>query len=104
MCLMFLAAACRHSAGFTWAYNCRLYFLTYFPHSDVGTFFSVSAIVGGATGVIIGGAAADKLSHALTRGYDPDRMETKVARTRIKLSVLGFAMVKICRKFIFIID
>ena len=27
MLTMFLAAACRHSAGFTWAYNCRLYFL-----------------------------------------------------------------------------
>ena len=27
MVIMFLAAAARHSAGFTWAYNCRLYFL-----------------------------------------------------------------------------
>ena len=27
MLVMFLAAAARHSAGFTWAYNCRLYFL-----------------------------------------------------------------------------
>ena len=27
MLTMFLAAASRHSAGFTWAYNCRLYFL-----------------------------------------------------------------------------
>ena len=101
MCLMFLAAACRHSAGFTWAYNCRLYFLTYFPHSDVGTFFSVSAIIGGASGVIIGGAVADKLSQALTRDYHPDRMDTKVAKTRIKLSILGFAMVKLCKNIAF---
>ena len=27
MLTMFLAAASRHAAGFTWAYNCRLYFL-----------------------------------------------------------------------------
>ena len=27
MLTMFLAAATRHAAGFTWAYNCRLYFL-----------------------------------------------------------------------------
>ena len=35
MVTMFLAAACRHAAGFTWAYNCRLYFLSYFPAAEV---------------------------------------------------------------------
>ena len=52
----------RHSAGFTWAYNCRLYFLTYFPQADVGTFFSVSAILGGASGVVAGGHLTDWLT------------------------------------------
>ena len=52
----------RHSAGFTWAYNCRLYFLSYFPLSEVGTYFSVSAIVGGASGVVAGGQLTDQLT------------------------------------------
>jgi MFS family permease len=33
--IMFLAAATRHCAGFTWAYNARLYFLSYFPQAEV---------------------------------------------------------------------
>ena len=90
---MFLAAACRHSAGFTWAYNCRLYFLSYYPEADtVGTFFSLSAIVGGASGVIIGGRVADKLSHKYG-DHTPDDLKTsKYNKTRIKLLILGSAM------------
>ena len=65
MLLMFLAAACRHSAGFTWAYNSRLYFLSYYPYSDVGTFFSISAIVGGSLGVIAGGNLTDRMTYNL---------------------------------------
>ena len=85
MMLMFLAAASRHSAGFTWAYNCRLYFLTYYPQlHDVGSYFSVSAIVGGATGVIIGGRVADRLSS--------DASSSQYKKTRIKLTILGSAM------------
>ena len=68
MLLMFLAAACRHSAGFTWAYNCRLYFLSYFPRAEVGTYFSVSAIVGGASGVVAGGQLTDWLTRSQGRG------------------------------------
>ena len=73
MLVLFLAAACRHSAGFTWAYNCRLYFLSYFPHSDVGTYFSISAIIGGATGVIVGGFVADKLSSGLAKTMETNK-------------------------------
>ena len=68
MLLMFLAAACRHSAGFTWAYNCRLYFLSYFPRAEVGTYFSVSAIVGGASGVVAGGQLTDWLTRNQGQG------------------------------------
>ena len=91
MITMFLAAACRHSAGFTWAYNCRLYFLSYYPHADVGTFFSVSAIVGGASGVCIGGRVADKLSNIFSGEHEAQ--SSKYNKTRIKLLILGSAMI-----------
>ena len=58
----------------------------------MGTFFSLSAIVGGASGVIIGGRVADKLSHKYG-DHTPDDLKTsKYNKTRIKLLILGSAM------------
>ena len=47
---------------------------SYYPESDVGTYFSVSAIVGGATGVILGGSLADRLAGRLCRGLVLERL------------------------------
>jgi len=91
MLLMFLGAACRHSAGFTWAYNCRLYFLSYYPDNDVGTYFTCSAIIGGASGVIIGGAIADRLAYKGALDSDIDN-QGQLRGSRIRLYVLGVAM------------
>jgi len=69
--LLFLGAAFRHTgdedrrpiddnrvtivfllpAGFSFAYNARLYFLTYFPSASVGSWLTGVSIGGGATGV-----------------------------------------------------
>ncbi len=48
-------------AGFTFAYNARLFFLTYHPETDIGTWLALAAIVGGAAGVFCGGAMSDAL-------------------------------------------
>jgi len=91
MLLMFLGASCRHSAGFTWAYNCRLYFLSYYPDNDVGTYFTFSAIIGGASAVIIGGAIADKLAYKRVPDLAFDH-ESQIKGCRIRLYVLGVCM------------
>jgi len=91
MLAMFLGAACRHSAGFTWAYNCRLYFLSYYPESDVGTYFTFSAILGGATGVLAGGAIADRLAYKGAQEEDSDNQK-QIRGIRIRLYVLGISM------------
>ena len=52
-------------------YDCS----SYFPQSDVGTYFSLSAIVGGATGVVLGGAAADRLAGHLCQGLVMERSD-----------------------------
>ena len=116
MVTMFLAAACRHAAGFTWAYNCRLYFLSHFPAAEAAaaTAFPLSAILGGAAAVTAGGGLADWLAgagsgaqcqHTGYRGHNIQmspllpkfyfRIETRIYKTRTKLLVLGFAMVSL---------
>jgi len=91
MLVMFLGASCRHSAGFTWAYNCRLYFLSYYPDNDVGTYFTFSAIVGGASAVIIGGAIADRLAYKGAPDSDNGN-QAQLRGSRIRLYVLGVSM------------
>jgi len=91
MLLMFLGASCRHSAGFTWAYNCRLFFLSYYPDNDVGTYFTFSAIIGGASAVIIGGAIADQLAY---KEVSDGENKTQLQGSRIRLYVLGTSMPK----------
>ena len=98
MFLMFLGASCRHSAGFTWAYNCRLYFLSYYPDNDVGTYFTFSAIIGGAAAVIMGGAIADKLAYEEVADGEN---KTQLQGSRTRLYVLGTSMVKSVKIFLF---
>ena len=52
-------------AGFTFAYNARLYFLTYYPDCDVGAWLSWVSILGGSVGVVAGGTISDKITQTL---------------------------------------
>jgi len=79
MLLLFLAAATRHCSGFTWAYNARLYFLSYYPEAEVGLWLPLSAIVGGTVAVFLGGSLADRLASQ--------------GGAKARLAVLGSALV-----------
>ncbi len=49
------------SAGFSYAYNSRLFFLTYYPNAtSTGAWLALVAIVGGALGVFGGGFISDR--------------------------------------------
>lgn len=48
-------------AGFSFAYNARLYNLTYYPDFDVGTWLSLVSIFGGSFGVVAGGLISDAI-------------------------------------------
>ena len=48
-------------AGFSYAYNARLYNLTYFPDFDVGAWLSLVSILAGSLGVVLGGLISDAI-------------------------------------------
>uniref|UniRef100_A0A0P4WHA3 Major facilitator superfamily (MFS) profile domain-containing protein n=1 Tax=Scylla olivacea TaxID=85551 RepID=A0A0P4WHA3_SCYOL len=60
VCLAF-AACLRHTAGFSWAYNTQLYFLTYYPDFNLGLWVTGCSIIGGSLGVAVGGFVSDRL-------------------------------------------
>lgn len=49
------------SAGFSWAYNTQLYFLTYYPDFNLGLWVTGASIIGGSLGVAVGGFVSDRL-------------------------------------------
>ena len=55
------AAMARHTAGYSWAYNTRLYFQTYHPDFDIGYWILLASCVGGSFGVFAGGFFSDRL-------------------------------------------
>lgn len=59
MLLLFLAAAVRHTAGYTWAHNNVSYFSQYHEGREIGYWFMICAIAGGSVGVFIGGYISD---------------------------------------------
>ncbi|KAK7065848.1 hypothetical protein SK128_005206 [Halocaridina rubra] len=61
MLVIALAAGVRHTAGFSWAYNTQLYFLTYYPEFNLGLWVSGCSILGGSLGVAVGGFVSDRL-------------------------------------------
>lgn len=61
MIVIAVAAGIRHTAGFTWAYNTQLYFLTYYPEFNLGLWVSGCSIIGGSLGVAVGGFVSDRL-------------------------------------------
>lgn len=81
--VLFLAAAARHCAGFTWAYNARLYFLSYYPEEEVALYLTLAPIVGGTIGVFFGGAFSDRVA---------SKCQSNESRVRARLSVLGCAL------------
>jgi len=59
MLLLFVAAAVRHTAGYTWAHNNVSYFNHYHQGREIGYWFMICAIVGGSVGVFVGGYISD---------------------------------------------
>ncbi|XP_049767133.1 D-xylose transporter [Schistocerca cancellata] len=58
--LLCLAASIRHTGGMCFAYNCDLYYETYFPDYDLGWWLFAVTIVIGSIGVVVGGVVSDK--------------------------------------------
>ncbi|XP_068243293.1 hexuronate transporter [Palaemon carinicauda] len=61
MVIIICAAGIRHTAGFSWAYNTQLYFLTYYPDFNLGLWVTGCSIIGGSLGVAVGGFVSDRL-------------------------------------------
>ena len=61
MLLLFLAAAVRHTSGYSWANNNVNYFNEYHEGKEIGYWFTVCSIVGGSVGVFGGGFLSDLL-------------------------------------------
>lgn len=63
MLLLLLAAAVRHTGGYSWAYNTRPYFQNYHPEfdTDLGYWLLGCSIGGGSFGVFFGGFLSDRL-------------------------------------------
>lgn len=63
MLLLLLAACVRHTGGYCWAYNTRLYFGKYYPEFDsqLGWWLFADSLVGGSFGVFFGGFFSDFL-------------------------------------------
>jgi len=59
MLLLFVAAAVRHTAGYSWAHNNVSYFSHYHEGKEIGYWFMICAIAGGSVGVFIGGYISD---------------------------------------------
>lgn len=59
--MLLVAAMARHTAGYTWAYNTRLYFQSYHPHFSLGYWILTASCVGGSFGVVAGGFFSDRL-------------------------------------------
>jgi len=61
MLILLLAAFFRHTAGYCWAYNTRLFFQFYYPDFDIGLWTFCASVFGGSFGVFAGGFFSDRL-------------------------------------------
>jgi len=63
MLLLLLAACVRHTGGYCWAYNTRLYFGKFYPDFDsqLGWWIFADSLVGGSFGVFFGGFFSDRI-------------------------------------------
>ena len=60
MLILLLAAFFRHTAGYCWAYNTRLFFQFYYPDFDIGLWTFCASVFGGSFGVFAGGFFSDR--------------------------------------------
>jgi len=61
MLVLLVAAFFRHTAGYCWAYNTRLFFQFYYPDFDIGMWTFCASVFGGSFGVFAGGFFSDRL-------------------------------------------
>jgi len=59
MIFLALAAIFRHMAGLSWANNNVNYFSQYYPDTDIGYWLFICSMVGGSSGVLMGGILTD---------------------------------------------
>lgn len=59
--MLMIAASIRHTGGMTFAYNCDLYYNSYFPNYDLGWWLFAVTIGIGSIGVVVGGIVSDKI-------------------------------------------
>lgn len=59
MVLLFVAAAVRHTGGYTWSYNTQNFFNEYYPEQNPGIYLAMCSIIGGSFGVFAGGFISD---------------------------------------------
>jgi len=59
--LLLIAAMARQTAGFSWAYNTRLFFQNYYPNFNLGYWILLASCIGGSFGVFAGGFFSDRL-------------------------------------------
>ena len=60
MLILLVAAFFRHTAGYCWAYNTRLFFQFYYPDFDIGMWTFCASVFGGSFGVFAGGFFSDR--------------------------------------------
>lgn len=75
------------SAGFSWAYNTQMYFLTYYPDFNLGLWVSGASIIGGSLGVAVGGYVSDRLVKRI--GIKARVYVLAGSQVRVGVSVLG---------------
>jgi hypothetical protein len=72
-----------HSGGLCFAYNCDLYYQSYFPDYDLGWWLFAVTIIVGSIGVVFGGVVSDKF----------------VAKMGIRSRVAVLAISQVSRRF-----
>ena len=60
MLILLVAAFFRHTAGYCWAYNTRLFFQFYYQDFDIGMWTFCASVFGGSFGVFAGGFFSDR--------------------------------------------
>ena len=86
MLLLLFAAAVRHTGGYAWAYNTRLYFQAYHPEfdSDLGYWLLGCSIGGGSFGVFFGGFLSDRLVRFFRTVKSSVRTVTELSQAQIR--------------------
>lgn len=82
-------------ASFCWSYNAQLYFDDYYPGTEVGFFMSITSIIGGTLGIVIGGLASDILAKKYGKQNDFHWLGGQMGRyyyTRVRFRIRPMAL------------